>query len=96
VKLRIADNLVGCAPPMSTVEVAGDIAKPVGAGGSTWNGVLPVMEPEAAVTVIAPGLSVVSNPVELTVANVGSEVDQLAVASGLVVPFEKFPVAVSC
>ena len=96
VKLRIAESLVGCAFPMSTDELAGDIAKPVGAGGSTWNGELPVMGPDAAVTVTVPGLSVVSSPVELTVANVGSELDQLAVASGLVVPSEKLPIAVSC
>jgi len=46
------------------------------------------MEPDAAITVTVPVWSVVSKPLEVIVASVLSDVDQLAVASGFVVPSE--------
>ena len=56
--------------------------------GSMRKGVLPAVEPEAADTVAVPALSVVSSPVDVIVATVGSDVDQFAVASTFVVPSE--------
>ncbi len=96
VKLRIADSLLGVAAPIVTGEFAGEMTKPVGTGGPILNDALPVDVPDAADTVTTPCFSVVSRPVELMVARITSDVDQLAVASGFVVPSVKFPVAVNC
>ncbi len=95
VKMRSAVSLVGWLPPIKTDELAGEMLKPVGTGGPMLNATLPITEPEAAVTVTMPCLSVVRSPVELTVAKVASEVDQFAEVSGFAVPSEKFPVAVN-
>jgi len=96
VKLRIADSLLGVGTPIVTEEFRGEMAKPVGTGGPILNDAPPVAVPDAADTVTTPCFSVVSRPVELIVAKVASDVDQLAAASGFVVPSEKFPVAVNC
>src|SRR5260370_23454105 len=96
VKLRIAESLLGVAAPIVTEEFAGEMTKPVGTGGPMLNDMLPVAAPDAADTVATPCLRVVSSPVGLIVARAASDVDQLTVASGFVVPSEKFPVAVNC
>ncbi len=96
VKLRTAESLLGVAAPIVTEECAGEMTKPVGTGGPTVNDALPVAAPDVADTVTTPCLSVVSRPVALIVARVTSDADQLAVASGFVVPSVKFPVAVNC
>src|SRR6266481_6048653 len=96
VKLRTAESLLGVAAPIVTEECAGEMTKPVGTGGPTVNDALPVAAPDVADTVTTPCLSVVSRPVALIVASVASDADQFAVASGFVVPSEKFPIAVNC
>jgi len=88
--------LLGCPLPISTDELAGDITRPVGVGGSMWKGAFPVTEPDTADTVTIPALNVVSSPVDVIVARVGSDVDQFAVASGFELPSENVPDAANC
>src|SRR5258707_15898679 len=61
-----------------------------------WKGAFPVTEPDTADTVTIPALNVVSSPVDVIVARVGSDVDQFAVASGFVLPSEYVPDAANC
>lgn len=96
VKTNKAENFVGLALPITADAVAGEIVRPVTRGGPTVKDELPVIEPEIADTVIAPGLNEFSKPVELIVATVESDVDHVTVASALVVPSENLPVAVNC
>src|SRR5258708_36254791 len=61
-----------------------------------WKGAFPVTEPDTADTVTIPALNVVSSPVDVIVARVGSDVDQFAVASGFELPSENVPDAANC
>jgi hypothetical protein len=96
VKTSKAESFVGAALPITTDAVAGEILRPVTTGGPIVKEKLPVIEPDAADTVIAPCLNELSNPTELIVATVESDVDQIKLASALVVPSENLPAAVNC
>ena len=94
-KFRVAVRVVDVFVPNFSVEVEGETTRPVGTGGPTVSGALPLTDPDDAEMVTAPGLSVVTSPVGLTTASVASEVDHSAVVSTFELPSEKLPVAVN-
>jgi uncharacterized protein (DUF736 family) len=93
-KVPVAVNC--CVSPAAIDDPWGDTVMDCRIAAVTVSAAFPVTALELADTVTAPGFRVVTNPVELTVASVGSEVDQVTVVSALELPSEKFPVAVNC
>ncbi len=95
VSVTSAENFV--APEPATIEPPGGaMINPVGTGGPTVNGALPVVAPEAAEILIAPCFRVFASPVESIVAIAVSELVQVTFVTGRELPSEKVPVAVNC
>lgn len=96
VNVTRADSCVVAAAPRMILGAAGEITNPFACAGPITKDVFPLTVPELAEMVTEPCLSVVAKPVELTVASVVSELDQVTEVIGFDVPSEKLPVAVNC